>query len=434
MGAKFPSIERLCFSHWNNLVNTQSILTRWRTIFLLMGFAALGHFNRIGISVAGAEVFIPKLGLSETQMGWVYSAFLIVYTIGMLPGGWLIDRYGSKFALALFGVSMGAFVILTGMLGWVTARPEGLWLGLLVIRGCAGLCNVPLHPGAAHIVAESISARGQATANGMVTAGALIGIAFCYPTFGWLIDHFGWQLAFVAGGLALVGYGVIWRLLMSPSDLQDNSQAASNQIDPIVDTRRLQLGNLWLLSISYAAYGYFQYLFFYWMDYYFKTVLHVPTVDARWASFWITLAQGAGMVLGGICTDVACRRLGTTRGRRIVVLTGMGMGALFGLLAVNATLQINVAMCLAISMGALGMCEGVFWTTATDIGGKSRGFAAAFMNTGGNVGGLISPVLTPVLAQRMGWQAAIMVACAICAFGGGVWFAIQIPQRQPDAA
>ena len=112
----------------------------------------------------------------------------------------------------------------------------------------------------------------------------------------------------------------------------------------------------------------------------------------------------------------------------------MGFGAVFGLLGVTVSGQINVAMCLAISMFALGMCEGVFWTTATDLGGKSRGFSGAFMNTGGNVGGLISPVLTPVLAQRLGWPGAIAVACAIAAFGGAVWFAIRLPESAPPDA
>ena len=68
-------------------------------------------------------------------MGWVYTTFLIVYTIGMLPGGWLIDRIGAAKALTLLGLSMGTFVALTGTLGWLTNTPESLWLGLLVIRG-----------------------------------------------------------------------------------------------------------------------------------------------------------------------------------------------------------------------------------------------------------------------------------------------------------
>ncbi len=420
------------------VASSLSSAVRWRMVVLLMGFAALGHFNRVGISVAGSEVFIPKLGLSETRMGWVYTAFLIVYTLGMLPGGWLIDRIGSARALTLYGVTMGVFVMLTGTLGWLTNSAEGLWLSLLVIRGLAGLCSSPLHPGAAHLVSDLMSDRSRATANGMVTAGAVIGIAFCYPAFGWLMDRLNWPLAFVVSGLLLIGYSLMWRgmtqtllpasAVPSPSS---NSLTTTNETNPGAGWNLLWQRNLWLLSLSYGAYGYFQYLFFYWMDYYFKSVLHVPEVDARWASFWIMLAMGAGMAIGGMSTDFICQRFGTARGRRVIVVTGMGLGALFGLLGVNVTGQINVAMCLAISMAALGMCEGVFWTTATDIGGKSRGFSGAFMNTIGNVGGLISPVLTPIMAERMGWPGAITIACVIVGLGGAVWFAITLPEPPP---
>jgi len=175
---------------------------------------------------------------------------------------------------------------------------------------------------------------------------------------------------------------------------------------------------MWLVALSYAAYGYFQYLFFYWMSYYFNTVLHVPPVDARWISFWIMLSQAAGMALGGLWTDFVCKKLGTANGRRAIVIAGMGMGAFFGFMGVNVTGLYKVAICMSLSMAALGLCEGVFWTTATDIGGQSGGFAAAFMNTGGNVGGLISPVLSPALAEQMGWTGAITFACAIAGVGG----------------
>ena len=411
---------------------TLSVLVRWRIVVLLMGYAAIGHFNRVGISVAGSEVFIPRLGISETRMGWVYTSFLIVYTVGMLPGGWLIDRIGSARALALFGLTMGLFVVLTGALAWVADTPESLWLGLLVIRGLAGICNAPLHPGAAHVVSDLMSHRRRATANGMVTAGALIGIACCYPVFGWLMDRLNWPLAFVVSGVGLIVYGTLWRMFSLPllPGPEHAAPPASTDYDLPASRSLLRHGSLWLLTLSYAAFGYFQYLFFYWMNYYFEHVLHVPDVESRRIAGAIMLAQGAGMAIGGMSTDAICKILGTTRGRRSIVVTGMGLGALFGLVGVNVTGQWNVAVCLAISMAALGMCEGVFWTTATDIGGKARGFSGAFMNTGGNVGGLISPVLTPFMADQIGWPGAIAVACVISGIGGLVWFAIRLPEGQ----
>lgn len=406
---------------------------RW-IVVLLMGYAALGHFNRVGISVAGDEMFIPKFGIPETRMGWVYTAFLIFYTIGMLPGGWLIDRIGSGRALALFGLMMGTFVILTGILGWVTDTPESLWISLLVIRGLAGVCNAPLHPAAAHVVSDVMPYNRRASANGMITAGALVGIACCYPGFGWLMDLLTWQWAFVVSGLALAAFGVLWWLFVLPSlphppptTSATKTVSLPSQTTSVGGWSLLKQGNLWLLTLSYAAYGYFQYLFFYWMGYYFKQVLEVPEVKARWASFWIMLAMGAGMAIGGRSTDFACEFLGTLSGRRAIVLTGMGLGAIFGVIAVNVTGLTNVTLCLAMSMAAAGMVEGVFWTTATDIGGSSRGLSAAFMNTGGNAGGLISPVLTPIMAQQIGWSGSIVVACVISGVGGFIWLLIKLP-------
>ena len=404
---------------------------RWRNILLLMVYAGMGHFNRVGISVAGDELFIPEKGISEVQMGWVYTTFLIVYTIGMLPGGALIDRFGSSRVLGWFGLGMGTFVMLTGALGWISTTATTLLIGLLVIRGLAGVCNAPLHPGAAHVVSVVIRPPRRATANGVITAGALVGIACCFPVFGWLIDTLGWQLAFVAGGAMLVTCGLLWRVFAEPTLPQP---AASDAVMPMAGIedgsspwRLLESGNIWLITLSYAAYGYFQYLFFYWMGYYFKDVLQVPDVDARWASFWIMLAMGAGRVLGGRCTDLLCGWLGTAWGRRLMVIGGMGLGAVFGLVGVNVESFASVSIFLALSMAAAGMCEGVFWTTATDIGGRSGGFAGAFMNTGGNIGGLISPVLTPIMAAAIGWPGAIATACVISGVGGLTWLLITPP-------
>ena len=344
----------------------------------------------------------------------------------------MIDRIGAGRALALLGVTMGVFVMLTGALGWVVDDPHGLWIGLLVIRGLAGISNAPLHPGAAHVVSDTMSRPRRATANGMITAGALIGIACCYPGYGWLMDALSWQWAFVIGGGALITYGVMWRVLAVPSlpDGQHTSKAESVRSSDA--SRLFGQGNLWLITLSYAMYSYFQYLVFYWMSYYFKNELKVPEVDARWASFWIMIAMGVGMAAGGRCTDFACERFGRTGGRRAIALIGMGVGAIFGYVAVNLEGLVAVAACLSASMAFTGMVEAVFWTTATDIGGKSRGLCGAFMNTGGNAGGLISPVLTPIIAEELGWQGSIILACAISGVGGLIWLRITVPESGED--
>src|SRR4051812_9585661 len=102
---------------------------RWLIVVLLVGQVFLAHFNRIAITVAGSERFIGN-GLSAEQMGEVYWAFLFVYTIGMLPGGWLIDRLGPRWALAGMGVGLGLCAALTGALGVFGLAVASLYLPL----------------------------------------------------------------------------------------------------------------------------------------------------------------------------------------------------------------------------------------------------------------------------------------------------------------
>lgn len=415
-----------------SVIGSLSWFIRWRIVVLLMGYAAMAHFNRVSMSVAGSEIFIKQYQFTPTQMGWVYTAFLVVYTIGMIPGGWCIDRLGAARTLMLLGLFMGAFVALTGATGWVLTSPASLWLGLIIIRSCAGLSDAPLHPGAAHVVSDVITPKGRSTANAMVTTGALLGIAFSYPVFGWLIDQVGWSWAFVITGLALVTYSQLWKYLAV------NSLARSPSFMTSVSETRPDHGgwqllgqrNLWLLTLSYAAYSYFQYLFFYWMSFYFESILHVSEIEARRASFIIIMAQAAGMLIGGMFSDVAGQFIGIMKGRRAVMMTGMGLAGLFGLVGVSVTDYFSVVLFLSIAMGLQGMCESVFWTMATDIAGKRRGFCGAFMNAGGNVGGLISPVLTPFLAESIGWSNAIVVACGVSALGGVIWFLIKAPDSE----
>lgn len=451
---------------------------RWGIVVLLMVWTGLGHFCRIGISVAGEEVFMVKGGISgadgnktgsseepsavadgkeagsetknasvatmkdsidEKSMGWVYTAFLIVYTGMMIPGGWLIDRIGAARALTWLGLSMGLFVALTGVVGWVTKNPYQLWIMLLVIRSFAGLCSAPLHPASAHVVADVTNESGRSTANGLVTAGALIGIALTQPVFGAMIEAIRWQWAFIAAGSALFLYGLIWGFSVAPklpggrhtgnvnTAVDVDPEAEIPQSRPHEIWQVLGRREIWLVTLSYALYSYFQYLFFYWMGRYFKEVLHIPVIEARNATCLVLLAMGAGMAVGGMATDLMCRLVGPTSGRRAIAMSGLGLASLFVYIAIQCTSNSMVILFIAFSMASLGMCEGVFWTSATDFGGKARGFAGAFMNAGGNVGGFISPVLSPYIADKFGWAGAIKVACVVAAVGAVIWLVIRMP-------
>ena len=76
--------------------------------------------------------------------------------------------------------------------------------------------------------------------------------------------------------------------------------------------------SLFLLTLSYAAVGYFQYLFFYWLHYYFNSVLHMDKTDSRYFAGLPNLAMAACMPIGGWLTDRVVRCRGNASDRRIV--------------------------------------------------------------------------------------------------------------------
>ncbi|HCD01396.1 MAG TPA: hypothetical protein DER64_12795, partial [Planctomycetaceae bacterium] len=78
--------------------------------------------------------------------------------------------------------------------------------------------------------------------------------------------------AFVTGGTLLMGYGVFWHLVATPQLSSSTSNAATDSSQDVSESRpsadvRPNLAALFgnntlrLLTLSYAAYGYFQYLF-----------------------------------------------------------------------------------------------------------------------------------------------------------------------------
>lgn len=424
-------------------LNSRPTTIRRQIVGLLMGFTFLGHFNRISITVAANSELIGPEKLTEQQMGQVYSAFLLVYTCCMIPGGWIIDRFGPRAALALMGIGMGFCVLLTGMLGLSGLPTVSLFIPLLAIRSLAGGFSTPLHPGAARTVSLWLPLTSRSTANGLVTAGALIGISMTYPGYGWLMDRFGWATAFVICGSVMIAYSVVWIAVSSDSvsnhpranaaekQLVLSGEQPGTRVTPTLSDLLLLFRNrgLTLLTLSYALMSYFQYLFFYWIDYYFGKVLELPETWSRRASMIVMLSMAAGMGLGGLAADFFSKRYGLRTGCRVVAIFGMLLSAVCAWFGVLVKAPGSVVILFSAALAALGLCEGVFWTTAPALEPRNGGLACAFLNTIGNVGGLLAPVCTPWLGMHFGWPAAIGVACTSCACAAFVWFAIDPEQR-----
>jgi MFS transporter, ACS family, D-galactonate transporter len=412
----------------------------WRVVILLMFVVGLAHFNRVGMSVAGAERIIPGYHVTPAQMGLVYSAFLLFYTLAMLPGGWLIDRYGARTALVLYGFGSAVFVALTGCVGMAFHDAWGVWLGLLVVRSLMGITNAPLHPAAAAMIYQHVPHGSKSRANGSVTFAACLGIAATFYVLGTLMDRLDWPPAFLVCSVLTLAITCVWWLGTRQGGA--HSTVHEQRIKPsLADVLSvLRQPGLICITLSYSALGFFQYLFFYWIEYYFETIQRQGVEVARQYAMLTTLAMGVGMACGGWLSDQVPESLPPRVRRGLVPVVGMiASGVIFeaGLLAADTRI---ILAAFIVSAALLGACEGAFWTTVVALGGRLGGTAAGLMNAGGNAGGTLSPYVTPLLGaffathygQEMGWRLGLSVAGVVSILGALLWWGVEPTMSSPQ--
>jgi ACS family D-galactonate transporter-like MFS transporter len=409
---------------------SSGISTKWWIVGLLMATCFISHMNRVGLSIAADIRLMPRYGIEPVKMGLIYSSFLFVYTIFMIPGGVFIDRVGVRVALALMLLSTALFGGLTGMGGFLAAGH--IWLWLMVVRSAMGLCTVPLHPGAARAVGLWIPNGRQTLANGLITGAALLGIACTPPLFGRLIDAVDWPAAFfiAAGCTALLGltWWIATGRLGSGRGPDSGVEALAVPWGELLRSRSVVL-----LTLSYSAIGYFQYLFFYWMHYYFEQVLGMGKDESRNFAALPSFAMALTMPLGGWLSQTVHARWGWRSGRVAVAGLAMLAAVIFLVAGVVTKVHIVTVVFFTLAFGSLGLSEAAFWQTAIEVGGPRGGSTAAIMNTGGNGIGLLAPVITPLMAGFLGWQAGIGFGAVVCLLGAVCWLWIRPPQVTNEA-
>ena len=339
--------------------------SRWRLVLLLMAICYAGHFNRTGMAVAGDMRIMSEYAISPTQMGAIYTAFLIAYTLFMIPGGWLIDRSGPPLAMQVVCLGSALFVVLTGCVGLLIPS-GGLALATFVaIRSLMGMVSAPLHPAAARAVSLEIPLLSRSTANGLITGAALLGVASTYLLFGQLIAWLRWPAAFVVAGIVTAVIGLLWGRYSHHTSSGGDILQASPQ--PLVGAVEAEAGlpfslrrwfsdnrNLLLLTCSYSAVGYFQYLFFYWTHYYFETILKLGEERSQLFATFPPLAMAVGMPLGGWLSDRLRARFGWRPAYAGLAMTAMATSACLLLLGMAAREPFWIVTWLTLALGTLG--------------------------------------------------------------------------------
>jgi MFS family permease len=386
-------------------------------VAMLFGFSMVSYFDRTIMSIAGPQLMLD-FGVSPTAMGSIYSAFILGYALTMIPGGLLTDRLGPRRALTLMGMGSAVFTGLTIAGG----RPGlGVLIGvapaLFAIRLGLGVVTAPLYPAAARIGAHWIPVVRHGQVQGLIIAGSSFGAAISPLLFTWITARFGWRTPFLAAALATAALAAFWYLYARDYPSGADHIEVPDKARPAQPWGALfRNRNLLLITYAYSALGYFQYIFFYWMYYYFGQVLHLgEDRSARYTTI-LFLTEGSIMPLGGLLSDRLTRRYGAQVGRRMVPIAGLSLGAallFFGTVSMGVT----AVACFSLAFGFAASCEGPFWATVTEIAGERVGGASSILNTGAQVGGFFAPILTPLIASRVGWSWGLYAGALVAISG-----------------
>ena len=395
---------------------------RYGILAMLFVVTSINFADRATLSIAGPAVS-KQLGLDAITMGYIFSAFGWSYVLGQLPGGWLLDRFGSKkvYAASIFLWSL--FTVLQGGISFLTATAGTAIVVLFALRFLVGMSEAPSFPANGRIVAAWFPANERGTASAIFNSAQYFATVLFAPIMGWVTHAYGWPWAFYGmGALGIVCSGVWLRVMHSPKTHPRANKAELDYIaqggglvnlDQIVETKaivrnpaaklpapqwnylRQLLGNRMLLGVYVSQYcvNTLTYFFLTWFPVYLVKERGMSILNAGFVAAIPAVCGFLGGVLGGVISDFLLRKgCSLTLARKVPIIAGMLMStSMIACNYVDASAVVVAIMAFAFfgkGLGALG------WAVVADTSPKEiAGLSGALFNMFGNIAGITTPIV-----------------------------------------
>ncbi len=409
---------------------------RWTLIFWMFLMSSIAYLDRVNISIAGSAIQ-KDYGLTNIQLGYIFSAFVVGYALFQAPGGRLADRFGPRLIITLGVIWWSLFTTFTTMV------PTGLGISiamLILVRFLLGIGEAVVYPASNRLVAAWIPSVERGVANGFIFAGVGAGAGVTPPLITFILINWGWRWSFYACALIGLAAGAVWYFLARDNP-KDHPWITGKEMDyieaglPVASTKNgddralpwvsiVSNRNIIFVSLSYFSYGYIAYIFFTWFFIYLSRVRGLDLKSSAFYSMLPFLAMASCSPLGGWIADILTKRYGRRVGRCGVAIFGIALSAVFLSLATQVESAQLASIVLAGGAGALYLSQSAFWAVTADIAGRSAGTASGLMNMVGQIGGATTATVTPMIAEAFGWTASFLVAAALAALGSISWLMV----------
>jgi ACS family glucarate transporter-like MFS transporter len=407
----------------------RSMPTRYLVVWLLFVATTVNYADRATISIAGPAL-AKDLGLDPVAMGYVFSAFGWAYVLGQVPGGWLLDRFGSK---RVYVLSVLIWSIFTLLQGFVAALPAAIAVAFLfLLRFLLGLAEAPSFPGNSRIVSAWFPTAERGTASAIFNSAQYFALVIFSPIMGTITHALGWRYVFfVMGALGIALAALLSRLIHAP---REDPRVSSDELAYIErggalvnldhphagapasgapawsDVRQL-LGSRMLVGVYVGQYCIttLTYFFLTWFPVYLVQGRGMSILTVGFVASLPALCGFVGGILGGVFSDALIRRgHSLTVARKTPIVAGMLLSvSMVACNYVHAQWAVVGIMALAFfgkGIGALG------WAVVSDTSPRQiAGLSGALFNTFGNTAAITTPIVIGYLVKGSGQFASALV-------------------------
>jgi MFS family permease len=391
----------------------------WIVVGLLWFCGFFNYADRQALS-AVLPLLETEFELSDTQIGWLSSAFMLVYALTSPFTGYTVDRLSRR------------LLIPSGLAFWslicaATALSRN-FVQLLLLRGSEGLGESFYFPASMSILSDYHGPSTRSRAMSIHQTSVYLGNAGGWYLGGSLGQLYGWRSPFWVLGVAGMAYALMLGFcLLEPVRAamegegdatkptgDHESRAASEDSGPLygkIARIVTNPGAALLLGVFVGA-NFVAATFLTWLPMFISRHFKLGLSDSGLTSMLWPLASLPGALMAGVMADWAVRRW---RGGRIGVQgVGLILAAPFVFLTGWST---SVPMLMAALVGA-GLCKGIYdaniFASLYDVvRPEDRGTAAGLMNTVGWSGGLVAPPLIGKASEHFGLGVAITATAAV---------------------
>jgi MFS family permease len=400
---------------------------RYWVFFLLFLFNVIAYVDRVNMSVAGKPI-AHEFGLSPIALGYLFSSFLWAYVLMMLPGGRLIDRWGTHVVASVATAVWSTAQMATGIVGSFAT--------MLVARLGLGVGEAPFAPVTYGSVRSWSPYRERGTAIAAISAGPPLGLALGAPLVGWLIESLSWRWSFIITGAVGFAWVAVWLSLVSsmektrwlPQSEREHILAERDAgIEPPSHGGIGYLGlvrcpAMWGLFISQGCLVYTFYLYMSWLPNYLQTTRGISIVGSGLYTAIPFIFAAVVCIIANWFGDRLLSAAAVRAGKRrylvalCLLLTAVGLAIPF----VRPLAGVMALVTVAVSFANVGPAANGALVADILRSPRDAGRAFAFLVLGGNTFGLLAPIVTGYIVAATGSFNSAFVAAGVLALIGAV--------------